>query len=73
MNRQFLDTSYVIALVNDKDSYFSKAQELLPSYVKNYLITTDAVLFEIGNALAKAFERKQPKSSRFFATHTRPK
>lgn len=55
MNRQFLDTSFVIALVNDKDNYFSKAQELLPGYIKNYLITTDAVLFEIGNALSKDF------------------
>lgn len=55
MNRQFLDTSFVIALVNDKDNYFSKAQELSPIYIKNLLITTDAVLLEIGNALSKDF------------------
>lgn len=55
MNRQFLDTSFVIALVNDKDDYFSKAQELSPIYINDHLITTDAVLFEIGNALARDF------------------
>ena len=58
MNRLFLDTSFIIALVNDKDFYFSKAQELSPSYIRNYLITTDAVLFEIGNALSKDFRTK---------------
>lgn len=55
MTRIFLDTSFIIALVNDKDTYFSKAQELSPIYIRNELITTDAILFEIGNALSKDF------------------
>ena len=55
MNKTFLDTSFVIALVNDKDRYFQTAQELSPIYVHDHLITTDAVLLEVGNALAKDF------------------
>ncbi len=58
MNRTFLDTSFVIALINDKDNYFLKAQELVPVYVRDYLVTTDAVLLEIGNALAKDFKKE---------------
>ena len=58
INRQFVDTSFVIALVNDRDVFFSKAHELLPAYIKNYLITTDAVLFEIGNALSRDFRKE---------------
>ena len=57
-NKKFLDTSFTIALVNDKDQYHEKAQELSPLYMRDYLITTDAVLLEIGNALAKDFKNE---------------
>src|SRR5438270_9976732 len=58
MTRTFLDTSFVIALVNDKDEYFQTARDLLPIYQRESLVTTDAVLFEIGNALAKDFKKE---------------
>lgn len=58
MNRVFLDTSFVIALVNDRDDYYEKAQELSPVYMRDYLVTTDAVLLEIGNSLAKDFRKE---------------
>ena len=58
MNKKFLDTSFTIALINDKDQYHGKAQEISPLYVRDYLVTTDAVLLEIGNAPAKDFRNE---------------
>lgn len=55
IDKKFLDTSFTIALINDRDQYHEKAQEIAPTYFRDYLITTDAVLLEIGNALAKDF------------------
>lgn len=58
VNKKFLDTSFTIALINDKDQYHEKAQEISLLYMRDYLITTDAVLLEIGNALAKDFKNQ---------------
>lgn len=48
----FIDTSYFLALVNSRDKYHQianrVAKEVLPPFV-----TSDAVLFELGNALAQ--------------------
>ena len=53
MNKQiFLDTSYVLALVNTKDEFHSVA-ETLSDKITNRVVTTEAILMEIGNALAK--------------------
>ena len=54
-NEIFVDTSFVIALINDKDQYHAPAQKLASIYLRENLVTTDAVLLEIGNALAKNF------------------
>lgn len=52
MSATFIDTSYFLALVNSRDKYHQiasqMAKEVLPPFV-----TSDAVLFELGNALAK--------------------
>ena len=52
----FVDTSFVVALVNRKDQHHSKALALVSEYERQSLVTTDAVLLEIGNALAKYFK-----------------
>lgn len=51
----FVDTSFVVALVNKKDQYHLRALELATEFDERSLVTTDAVLLEIGNALAKNF------------------
>lgn len=51
----FVDTSFVVALVNKKDQHHLRALELASEFEQRSLITTDAVLLEIGNALAKNF------------------
>ncbi len=49
----FLDTSYVLSLVNANDEYHNTALELANN-IEAPLITTEAVLTEIGNALSKS-------------------
>jgi len=57
-NRIFVDTSFVIALINDKDQYHHQAQALSYGFENSPLITTVSVLLEIGNALAKDFRKE---------------
>jgi predicted nucleic acid-binding protein len=49
----FLDTGYVLALVNTADQYHEQAR-LTAATVEPPFITTEAVLVEIGNALSRA-------------------
>ncbi len=48
----FIDTSYILALVNTVDEYHDRAA-LASLHVTSPLLTTEAVLIEIGNALAR--------------------
>lgn len=54
----FVDTSFVIALINEKDQYHNHAEALSYKFDNSPLITTGAVLLEIGNALAKDFREE---------------
>ena len=58
MNRIFVDTSFVVALVNEKDQNHATASELSATFDGQPLVTTDAVLLEIGNALARNFKEQ---------------
>lgn len=51
----FLDTSYAIALASPKDQYHGRAEALAEQLEQNRtrLVTTRAVLLEIGGALAR--------------------
>jgi predicted nucleic acid-binding protein len=51
----FVDTSFVVALVNQRDQHHLRALDLSSQFEQRPLLTTDAVLLEIGNALAKNF------------------
>src|SRR5437868_937265 len=60
MNRLFLDAAYAIALAAPKDQHHAKAAALA-AWIKAEgarLITTRAVVLEIGNALAKQRHRQ---------------
>lgn len=48
----FVDTSYVLALVNTADQYHMRARRAT-SQVTPPFVTTEAVLIEVGNALAR--------------------
>src|SRR5436309_15005814 len=54
-DRIFFDTSFVIALINERDQYHAQAEALSFRFANSALLTTGAVLLELGNALAKDF------------------
>jgi uncharacterized protein len=55
MPRVFVDTSYVIALINSRDQYHHRAMNLAKLYIGQPVLTTDAVLLEVGNMLARNY------------------
>jgi len=57
-NRIFIDTGFVIALVNQRDQYHPQALELADKYEGYPSLVTDAVLLEIGNALSRGYKRE---------------
>jgi predicted nucleic acid-binding protein len=54
----FVDTSFVVALVNEKDQNHDLALDLSRQFNGYRLVTTDAVLLEIGNTLSRNFKRE---------------
>jgi predicted nucleic acid-binding protein len=55
VNRFFLDTAYVLTLFNPNDIYHKQAKALLPIiHVAQEVWITEAILIEIGNALARS-------------------
>lgn len=54
----FVDTSFVVALVNANDQYHSLALDLSDRLNGQALVTTDAILLEIGNALSRNFKQE---------------
>ena len=53
----FVDTLFVVALVNERDQYHQRAIEASARYEGSPMLVTDAVLLEIGNGLARNFKR----------------
>jgi len=58
VNKIFVDTCFILALVNSHDQYHQKALELSVLYEEQTLVTTNGVLLEIGNALARRFKTR---------------
>ena len=54
----FVDTSFVVALVNKKDQHHRVAIDLVERFDGPGLVTTDAILLEIGNALSRNFKQQ---------------
>jgi predicted nucleic acid-binding protein len=52
----FIDTLFVVALINQRDQCHQRAVELAGEYDGQLFLTTDAVLLEIGNALARNYK-----------------
>lgn len=58
LSRIFVDSGFVTALINQRDQYHQQALELADRLEGHALITTDAVLLEFGNALARNYKQK---------------
>jgi len=59
VNRLFLDASYAIALASESDEHHGKAVEISTVIAERSIpmITTRAILLEIGNGLARRYRR----------------
>jgi len=49
----FVDTGYILALVNENDQHHAEAVALSQEFDGQPIVVTDAVLLEIGNALSR--------------------
>ena len=58
MDRIFVDTLFVIALVSNRDQRHQQAVTLSHQYTGWPFLTTDAVLLEIGNGLARSHKQE---------------
>ncbi len=58
MTKIFVDTWFIVALINKRDQYHQKALQLAEQYKKYPLITTDAVFLEFGNALSSNYKNE---------------
>ncbi|MEA5418028.1 PIN domain-containing protein [Spirulina sp. CCNP1310] len=52
----FVDTSFIIALVNVRDQYHQQALSIADEYDSQLLVITDAVILEISNALSRRYK-----------------
>jgi uncharacterized protein len=68
INKIFVDTLFVVALINQRDQYHQQASELADSLETHPVITTDAVLLEIGNALARNYKDEAVEIIEHFLT-----
>ncbi len=57
-SRVFVDTLFVVAQINQRDQYHARASELAAEFEGYPLLVTDAVLLEIGNALARNYREQ---------------
>ncbi|MEK8018970.1 MAG: PIN domain-containing protein [Candidatus Parabeggiatoa sp.] len=57
----FVDTVFVLALLNRRDMYHEIASQLAKQFKAHALLITDAVLLEIGNALARNYKKESIK------------
>lgn len=56
INKIFVDTGFVLAKINRNDQYHQEALKLLDKFEDTPWVTTEAVLLEIGNAMAKDYK-----------------
>ncbi|HXU45991.1 MAG TPA: PIN domain-containing protein [Thermoanaerobaculia bacterium] len=68
MSRIFVDTSFVVALINQRDRYHELAGRIADANAGRQLLTTDAILLELGNALARGFKRQATEVIEHFLT-----
>jgi uncharacterized protein len=56
--RIFIDSLFVIALVNRRDLYHRQAVSLAASLRGQPVLLTDAILLEVGNGLARRYKKE---------------
>ncbi|MBA2747624.1 MAG: type II toxin-antitoxin system VapC family toxin [Tatlockia sp.] len=56
INKIFIDTGFVLARINPNDQYRQEAVKLAHRFKNTPAITTEAILLEIGNAMARKYK-----------------
>jgi hypothetical protein len=64
----FVDTLFLVALLNKRDQYHQKALKLAQEFDGYPLVTTDAIFLEVGNALAGSYKQEAVALMRTFLT-----
>jgi uncharacterized protein len=64
----FADSGFVIALINRRDQYHAQAQNLASRFRGHPIVSTDAVLLEVGNGLARNFKSEAAEIIEHFLT-----
>jgi uncharacterized protein len=62
----FVDTLFIVALINKRDQYHQIALQFVQEFENYPLITTDAVLLEIGNALSNNYKNEAVELIEYF-------
>ena len=62
----FIDTGFLIALLNANDAYHQTVNQLSLKYEGITFLTTDAVLLELGNALSRSGKQQASDMIRYF-------
>lgn len=62
----FVDTLFIVALINKRDQHHQKALELSEEFENYPLITTDAVFLEVGNALSSNYKNEAVELMEYF-------
>lgn len=57
----FVDTSFIIALVNIRDQYHQQAISIAGEYENQIWVITDAVMLEVSNALSRRYKSEAIK------------
>jgi predicted nucleic acid-binding protein len=65
-NKIFVDTLFLVALINRRDQYHQQARELADRFNGYPLLTTDAILLEFGNALARNYKNEAADLIEYF-------
>jgi len=66
LERIFVDTSFILAIVSEKDELHQKAKDLVEIYGMMPWLTTDLVLYEVANSLARNAKPQAQKIINYF-------
>lgn len=58
LSQIFVDTSYIIALINERDNYHNIALKMVNVYDGYPLVISEPILLEIGNALSRGYKQE---------------
>jgi predicted nucleic acid-binding protein len=68
LNQIFVDTSYIIGLINERDNYHHLAMELADIYDDHSLIISEPILLEVGNALCRNYKQEASEVIDYFVS-----